>query len=446
MTDSSAEIIRRWSGSVPGTVADRTGDSIIAERGHQRMGVLLEAFGNPQLDYKTIHIAGSKGKGTTAAFVAEILNANGIRTGLYTSPHLRFWNERIAVNVQLVEEAPFARLLGTVESTMNRIQLESPEFGEFNAFELLTATAFLHFRNQECKFAVIEVGLGGRYDSTNHLLPEVAVITRIEAEHLDILGPTIEDVAWNKAGIIQSGVPAVVSQQEPAVMEVIAREAHSLRSAMFLETVDWQIERETAAFDQVRYRFQGREYHLSQPALPGDHNLRNLGAALSAVATAAPLIDLESRESQDALRGMQIPGRFHLRSIAVSGLTLVLDVAHTPESLRNLIRTAVTEFGITQFEFVLGVLSDKPIPFLLEALEGSCRRLLLPMLSNPRAADPQEIASLARIMGIPYDVYVSAGDALDALSGDLGPALITGSFGIVAETLDLLDAESSRNE
>ena len=259
MTRSIVDLIERRSALSRGFIAERSPDPAIAERGLTRMGVLLGELGDPHLGYRTIHIAGSKGKGTTTHIISALLTSLGIKTGRYTSPHLLDWNERIAVDDLPIPDAAFSRVLADIEATMAAIERRNPEMGSFNAFELLTAAAFVHFREQDCDMAAIEVGLGGRFDSTNHVRPLVAVITRIEEEHIEILGPSITDVAWNKAGIIKSSAPVVMAEQVPAVADVIAAEAEKFGASLLRENLEWQAVHELEAID---FHFQGEHRRL----------------------------------------------------------------------------------------------------------------------------------------------------------------------------------------
>ncbi len=201
----------------------------MAELGLRRMGVLLDELGNPQRKYRTIHVAGSKGKGTTTYLAASILAEAGLRTGRYVSPHLFRWNERIAIDGQSISDHDLAGVLGAVDDLMGQIERNQPALGVFNAFELLTAAAFLHFSGKECDAAVIEVGLGGRFDSTNHMAPVATILTTIEDEHAEILGPDLATIAWNKAGIMRRQVPTVVQRQSDDVLAVIDARGESGR-------------------------------------------------------------------------------------------------------------------------------------------------------------------------------------------------------------------------
>src|SRR5919107_4430448 len=207
-----AELWRR-SSYERGLISDPFGDASRAEQGLTRMRALLEALGDPHLRLPVVHIAGSKGKGSTGAFVASAASQAGHKVGFYTSPHLHRFPERISIDGQPLADSEFAVEARTVTSAARQLEATQPEIGQVTTFEMLTAMAFNTFARRRCWLAVIEVGLGGRYDSTNVVDPTVSVITRIDLEHISVLGPTYADIAWQKAGILRRGVPSVSSPQ-----------------------------------------------------------------------------------------------------------------------------------------------------------------------------------------------------------------------------------------
>jgi dihydrofolate synthase/folylpolyglutamate synthase len=435
VANTPIDIIHRRGAMARGLVADRSSDTSVAARGHRRMGVLLDALGNPQLTYRTIHVAGSKGKGTTTHIVAALLTAAGFRTGRYVSPHLLRWNERIAVDDLAIPDSDFTRILTDVDRAMAMIEAEQLELGPFNAFELLTATAFRYFLEQRCDIAVIEVGLGGRFDSTNHLDPSATIITRIEEEHLDILGPRLVDVAWNKAGVIKSRVPVVSVTQRADVAAVIETEARAAGAPLLRQGRDW-----SALIEDETIRLQAGdgpplEFRCS---LPGTHNLANIGAAVVAALIAIGDRSLPESVVSGTMATIQIPGRFDRRVDPATGRTLVLDGAHTPESIRALVETAVAELGSAQFPVILGVLADKPAIAILTLLAPVTSRIICPEQRNPRAISGPDLCAAARDLGLDAAAMLTMRAALDAIGAGPEPILVTGSFGVVADALTTL--------
>src|SRR5687767_8964318 len=194
-----------------GLISDPFGDSERAEQGLARMRALLAELGDPHLDLPAVHIAGSKGKGSTGAFIASAATRAGHRVGFYTSPHLHRFPERIAIDGRPMADSLFAAEAQAVAEAARRLEALDSDLGKVTTFEMVTAMALSGFARQSCDLVVIEVGLGGRYDATNVLQPIASVITRIDLEHTAVLGPTYADIAWQKAGILRRGVPAFSS-------------------------------------------------------------------------------------------------------------------------------------------------------------------------------------------------------------------------------------------
>jgi dihydrofolate synthase/folylpolyglutamate synthase len=432
---TAIEIIRRRS-ATSGLVAERSADIDIARRGWERMGILLGALDNPQLACRTIHIAGSKGKGTTTYFAAAVLQAGGHLVGRYTSPHLLTWNERIAIDDQSISDADLDHAVGEVDRVMTALESERPHLGAFSSFEVLTAAAFLHFRERDCAWAVIEVGLGGRFDSTNHLRPAVTVITRIEREHPEILGPEIADIAWNKVGIIKSGTPVVVAAQPANARAVIEHEAAIARAPLYREGIAWTVDRGESG---IRFSGPGLPIVDVREALPGAHNRSNLGAALTAVHLATGGLPPSGAISQ-TLASLRVPGRFDRRAHPATGRELILDVAHTPESVRALIETARATTGRSSFPFVVGLLADKPALEILAAIKPAASVVVFPDLDNPRAVSAADLSAAASSIGLRSERAPSVEAALDQLSPGSAPVVVTGSFAVVAAALRSLSS------
>src|SRR5215204_2996806 len=222
-----------------GLISDPFGDVARAELGLARMRALLGELGNPQAKVPAVHIAGSKGKGSTGAFIASAATRAGHRVGFYTSPHLHRFPERIAIDGRPIADSLFAAEAQAVAEAARRLEALDPDLGQVTTFEMVTAMALTGFAQQSCDLAVIEVGLGGRYDATNVLQPIASVITRIDLEHTAVLGPTYADIAWQKAGILRRDVPALSAPQVPAAEETIRRVAREVGSPLQVGGTDW---------------------------------------------------------------------------------------------------------------------------------------------------------------------------------------------------------------
>ena len=251
--------------------------------------------GDPHRHVPVVHIAGSKGKGSTGAFIASAAAQAGHRVGFYTSPHLHRFPERIAIDGQPLPDREFAAEAHAVAAAARRLETSQPEIGQVTTFEMLTAMAFNAFARRGCQLAVIEVGLGGRYDSTNVVDPIVSVITRIDLEHTSVLGPTYADIAWQKAGILRRGVPSVASPQVPAAEETIRRVAREVGSPLQIGGRDWTWSGTWRSFEA-----KGPWGTLSRLSLgiPGPHQVENACTALAALhVVAAAGIHMPERPS-----------------------------------------------------------------------------------------------------------------------------------------------------
>lgn len=416
-----------------GFIAPRSGDVAVAAAGLDRMRRLVDTLGNPQRTYTTIHVAGSKGKGSTAAYAAAILTATGRRTGLYTSPHLMDWHERIAVDGTSISADAFDRVLAYVDSAMGRLEAERPGETPHNAFELLTAAAFVHFAEVGCDAAVIEVGIGGRFDSTNVVDADVAVITSIQAEHLDILGPTFADVAWNKAGIIRGGRPCVSVAQQPAALRILTEEADAVAAELAIEGRDWSVSGTSRSFTVETPRGRFFDLAISNPMAPQMTNAAAAVVATSLLASPTPW------EIQAGLDAGTLPGRFEVFPNVVP---VVLDVAHTPSSIAAVGDAVGSAWPARPVVAVIGLLTDKDLASVAAAVAGWADSIVTTTSPSPRAISAADIAtgiSAAgqRLITSVDDPSAALGASLQA-AGEEGVVVVTGSFAVVARIRELL--------
>ena len=352
---------------------------------------LMEYLGNPHLAARTIHVAGSKGKGSACHFLEKGLRASGLRTGLYTSPHLTSWKERIQVNGAPASDAALADAFE---------QVLAASVGDETFFDLLTASAFLVFSSQACDVWVVETGLGGRFDSTNVLRPMAAVVTSIEEEHLDVLGPTLKEVALEKAGIFKSE-----SQNWSAVPDLPTQE----------EYVVWTFQNE-----------QQREIGHPQKHMQEIYGLAH------AVLEALPWPGLFAAEALDRLtpQQLQIPGRWQEGKTS-AGQTVVLDTAHSEKSLTAVLQAFREQFKGTSRGVLLALRDDKDAVQLAKALgpapDGECWWVTLAG-DHLRSAEPAKIAPLFGAQVLSAPAFPEGPDAL----------LVTGSTYLVGHLLPQL--------
>jgi len=429
------------------------------------MRVLLEAMNHPERTFPSVLIAGTNGKGSTAATLASILRASSLKTGLYTSPHLMRINERIRVNGHEISDDQFAGLHGEVDGIAEKLveRGELPWHPSF--FEMMTAIAFAYFARERVDIAVLEIGMGGRLDATNVAEPLVSVITDISLDHQKFLGNTVAEIAREKVGIIRPDGVVVTLPQQPeandvigdAILELGARGVSAApyvppASAQYLvpstqkkpSTIDlaWAIE---SGHPFYRYPLQvmGREI-LVQTPLVGRHQLRNVALA---IATAEELSkkDLAAITAESIERGIRAthwPGRFQVQAAGVGWPEIVFDVAHNPAGAWAL-RAALSErYGDRPLIFVFGAMRDKAISEMAEILFPLAERVIATRPENPRAASPEEIQQAAQRTGTEIECLPDAGTALDrartAAGSPSAAVVVTGSIYLVGEVMRLL--------
>ena len=384
-----SEISRRSAAS-SGFVADPFLDESALERGLLRTRALFDALQSPDKHLRIIHVAGSKGKGSTATFLANMLTDAGKRTGLTTSPHFHTYRERMTINGQTITPDDFARVARPVLDAASRIEEMRPELGQVSAFETLIGMSLVYFVDEVCDFAVVEVGLGGRFDATNVLSPAVCVITTLELEHTEILGASLQEIAWNKGGIIKPGLPVVSSSQPPEALLVLEDIAGSREARLLVGGRDWRWRGTSADFTFANG--QGIIKHLAIQ-MPGAQQVEN---ATTAVATVSQLAGKGLPPDPDAIRSglgrTALPGRFE--TVEFQGRRIVLDGAHTPGSARLLVE-ALREIGIDDPVVIAGFLKDKDITTLVQILGSISGRLLLAPVDSPRGATVAELTLVA---------------------------------------------------
>jgi dihydrofolate synthase / folylpolyglutamate synthase len=424
-----AELWRR-SSYERGLISDPFGDAARAEQGLARMRALLAALGDPHRHVPLVHIGGSKGKGSTGAFITTVAAQAGHRVGFYTSPHLHRFPERIAIEGQPLPDREFAAEAHAVAAAARRLETSQLEIGQVTTFEMLTAMAFNAFARRGCQLAVVEVGLGGRYDSTNVVDPIVSVITRIDLEHTSVLGPTYADIAWQKAGILRRGVPSVTSPQVPDAEEMIRRVAREVGSPLQIGGRDWTWNGTWRSFEATGP--WGTVSRLSL-GIPGPHQVENACTALATLHVVANAgIPMTDEAVRTGLATVRWPGRFEHHTVDTRDV--VFDGAHTPAAATALVEAWRETIGAIPATVVLGMGADKDAGAFLTSLQPLIGRLIVTHADSPRAASPDVIAQAAATLGIPHQVQPSVATAVEAAwTLDTAPILITGSLFVVGE-------------
>jgi dihydrofolate synthase / folylpolyglutamate synthase len=355
------------------------------------------------LPWKIIHVAGTNGKGSVCAMIDSICRAQGYRTGLFISPHLVTFRERIRVNGEMISEDAVADGLTIIRDVIAGWN-PHPTF-----FEVATALAVKHFSDAKIDITILETGLGGRLDATNAVQSDVSVITPIALDHEEWLGHTLAEIAGEKAGIIKPRVPVISASQQPEAEEVIRARAAECDSAV---------------------QFVNEAYHGSPVALRGEYQKQN--AALAIAAIQAANLQLNEKAIVRGLATVEWPARFQKWDERT-----IIDGAHNPGAARMLAQTWREVFGDQNATLVLAVLSDKDLRGICEALAPIAASVILPKIRSERAAAPAELAEIFSIItpSLPHSISSTIGEALILARGKPNPILITGSLHFAGEVL-----------
>jgi dihydrofolate synthase/folylpolyglutamate synthase len=405
---------------------------------------LLRLLGDPHREFPSLHIAGSKGKGSVAAMCAAALRAAGLRVGLYTSPHLQDFRERIRVLSLQDAEGLIAR--EQVADLVSRLRDVAAQVSGITYFELVTALAFMHFAWEQVDVAVVEVGLGGRLDATNVLLPLVSVITHLELEHTALLGNTLREIATEKGGIIKPHVPVVSAPQAPEALAALEAIAAAREAPFVLVGRDWQAEGTPAlALDGAQqitltrsadpdFLPPGSAFTLS---LLGEHQQENALVALAALAAARQqFVVLTEAAVREGLASVHWPGRLQLLQEAPA---VVADGAHTPEATMRLARTVRSLHPEGRLWLVVGATADKDVSAVIAPLLPEADGIFATQADHPRAASSAEIAAMVAALGYQaqgYDDVCSGLRAALAVAAPEDLIVVTGSLFVVGDLLN----------
>ena len=389
---------------------------------------ILEAIGNPHREIEAIHVGGTNGKGSTAAMMASILQKEGYRTGLYTSPHLIRFTERIKINGKEMEQEEVAELVGWMKERIDEAGVTPP----FTFFDFTTAMAFLYFKQKMVDLAVLEVGLGGRLDSTNVIDPILSVITNIAKDHEEQLGRSLLKIAGEKAGIIKKGRPLITAATQPQVLRLFSKICREKGSACYRVGRDFlYVQNGEQNFD---YQGLHRKLWNISLNLGGPHQIVNATTALGAMEV---LDDLGYSVSNDAmieaLKEVEWPGRLE---IVCSSPRVVLDGAHNPAGVLALKESMEKEFQYRHLNLILGVMKDKDIKSILHLLAPLAHRLILTRPHTDRAAPPAHLLKALGKDGKKAEIVEGLENAIEqglSLTRDDDLLCVTGSLYTVGE-------------
>lgn len=406
-----------------------------AEFNLDRMFALMGELGNPQSKYPIIHVAGTKGKGSVCALCASALKAAGYKVGLYTSPHLLDFCERIQINGEPIPHELLVEIVEEIKPAVAKIP-------KLTTFEITTALGFLAFAKQGCNAAVIEVGLGGRLDATNIITPRVSVITSLSYDHMAVLGDTLAKIAGEKAGIIKRGVPVVSSSQKEEALEVLERVAKLMESKVTLVNQDIKFESLSSSLNGQTLRLSSFLFPLSNETdslefkipLLGSHQLENAATAYAALKVSG--LDVSDEAIQKGFAQVKWRARFE---IARREPPVIFDSAHNEDSFVKLRETLDTYFPDKKAYLIFGASEDKNIPGMFAAMKPKIKRLIVTRADHPRALEEERIVELARQAEVPYEavspVESALARALELSANDGSIVLSAGSMFVTAEVM-----------
>jgi len=394
-----------------------------------RIRKLARLFGNPEKSFPAVHIAGTKGKGSTASFVAGILEEAGFRTGLYTSPHLTDIRERVKINGGMIGKNELAYHAGKIKRKLEKTRVDfSPTF-----FEIYTILAFNYFREQKIDYGAIEVGLGGRLDATNIVSSLVSVIAPVSRDHTRVLGSSLKKIAFEKAGIVKNRSLCISAPQEKEALSIIRKECHSRRAGFFLVGKDVNFEEVKSDSKKELFNIRGLAgtYRHLKIRLLGRHQLVNAAAAVGAIeALRKRGVKIPEEAVKKGLEKTVNPARCEVKS---KKPFIVVDGAHNRRSARALRQTLKRNFKYKRLILVLGISKEKDIKGILEELLPPADKVILTKAKQARAEDPRSMKKFIKKEVIIIDSVEEAVQKARSLALRDDLILITGSFFVACE-------------
>jgi dihydrofolate synthase/folylpolyglutamate synthase len=410
-----------------------------------RMRTLLKKLGNPQDHFRSVHVAGTKGKGSTCAMISAMLHACGYRVGQYTSPHLVDVRERICVNNQMISQADFVRLVRTLAPIITRSK-PVPTY-----FDVLTAIAFKYFQEQKVELAVVETGLGGRLDSTNVIKPEVTAITSISRDHMAQLGPTLGHIATEKAGIFKHGIPAISVTQDPEAEAALIKVAEKVGAPLDItgKTIEFSYRFESSRMLGPHNRIclttpNSKFEHLAVPLI-GEHQAINCGLALAVIDRLKSRgIAINDSRAMEGLSKVTIPGRMEMLSQTPR---VIADGAHNAASLDAVMKAIGQHIPYDSMVVIFGCCGDKDVPGMLERITSGADKVIFTKVDSVRTADPEELAArYVELYGKMAQVAATLEEALAIANRAVTKEdliCITGSFYLVGEAKKYFTAKAA---
>jgi len=411
----------------------------------RRVYEMLERIGNPHRKARALHVTGTNGKGSTAAMLSSVLTAAGFITGLYTSPHLITMRERFRVDGQMIEESEVAEVMSRLRPEIEAVN-ESGAYGKLTVFEILTGLCFAYFSDKDCHFQVMEVGMGGRFDATNVIQPEICCLTSISLDHTEVLGDTVTKIAAEKAGIIKPGCTVVSHPQTEEADKVIRETCREKGVDLIRVGKDVTVHSLGHDLDHQELEVKGRlnSYRISIPLL-GQYQLDNTAAAVAGIEVLIEKgVKISTESLLRGLAGVDFPGRMQ---IIHRNPLVVVDGGHNPGAAQRL-KEAVTEYFKPENSIlIIGISNDKDIAGIVRELSPVFKQVIATRADNPRATSPALLAAEFTKYGIEAQVTENVFQALSkALAIAQGDDLVcaTGSLFVVGEAIGYFNAEGKR--
>lgn len=412
-----------------------------------RMKKLLAYVGNPHKELPCTHITGTKGKGSTAIMISTILEHAGLMTGLFTSPHLIDIKERIQINHQKISAHEFTRIINDLRPYIQHLRETEPSASP-TFFEILTAVGMLYFKRRQTEMAVLEVGLGGRLDSTNVVLPQVSIITNVGFDHTAILGNTLSSIAYEKAGIIKQDIPVVSGAEAPEALSIIEKTCREKDAPLYLLGRDIWVE-EVQGFDRngtrglmCKIKTWRHTYDNIFLPLVGIHQAQNCALVLGALEVMRERgnMSINNEVVLEALSSLYCPARIE---VVAKNPTIILDFAHTVDSMRFLKKALVENFTFNKLILILGFSQDKDLNNILKEIVMDADSVIVTRSKNPRAATPEDLYQrIEKLCGKQPETMDNIQDAIitaKQIASKEDLICITGSAYVAGEARQVLD-------
>ncbi len=413
----------------------------IREYRPERMSYLLDYFNFPEKSFRKVHVAGSKGKGSTAVFISSILSSAGYKTGLYTSPHVSSYKERISLAGSMIDDLIFLDFI-------NRISLNIKNFiFRPTTFELLTLLSFLIFQSLKCDWAVIETGIGGRLDATNVIEPDICVLCPVEIEHRNLLGDSLESIASEKAGIIKKNIPVFSSRQTGIVKSTFLDKAEKAGTEIYFIEDIVDVIKTKISLPVMKIKILKKDknnFSRISTSMIGQHQGENAGLAavvceyiLNSIPPPSPAAGAIKRYIRLGIKKAFLPGRLE---ILQTKPYIILDAAHTPSSINRIIGVMKSLFS-DNIILILGIIQGKEIEKISEVLSGNVQRIIVSTPGKFKKSNPMDVYKIVRKMHPLTELELLPRDALKrALSCSNGkkPILVAGSFYMISEIRSLI--------